>query len=81
VPDRSQQLILADHTITVAKQVNKEIEDLRLDGHRRGSPAELPMAGVEHAIIKQVAQVLGPARFRAARERSTALPEEKRRES
>jgi hypothetical protein len=39
MPDRSQQLILADHAVTVANQMNEEIEDLRLDGHRRGSPA------------------------------------------
>ena len=38
MPDRRQEVVLADHTITVPDQVNKEIEDLRLDSHKVRSP-------------------------------------------
>jgi hypothetical protein len=38
MPDRRQKLVLADDTITVPDQVNKEIENLGLDGHKVCSP-------------------------------------------
>ena len=34
----AREVILADHTITVPDQVNKEIEDLGLDSHKVRSP-------------------------------------------
>ena len=39
MPDRRDEVVLANHTITVLDQVNKKIEDLGLDGHKvRSSP-------------------------------------------
>ena len=35
VPDGIQYVVLADHAIAVLDEVEQEIEDLRLDGHRR----------------------------------------------
>ena len=56
MPDRRQELILADHTITVPDQVNKEIEDLGLDGHKRRSPPQLAAIRVERTFLEQIAQ-------------------------
>jgi hypothetical protein len=41
MPDRRQEIILADYTIAVLDQVNKKIEDLGLDGHKVCSPPQL----------------------------------------
>jgi hypothetical protein len=64
VPDRIQKLILADHTVTVADQVDKKIEDLGLDGHKRRTPPQLAAIHVEGALLEQIAQDFLPV-FRA----------------
>jgi hypothetical protein len=52
VPDRSQQIVLADHTVTVPDQVNKEIEDLGLHGHQVSTPAQLAAIQVECTVLE-----------------------------
>ena len=56
MPDRRQEVILADHAITVPDQVNEKIEDLRLDRHKVGSPPELAAIRVERTLLEQIAQ-------------------------
>ena len=34
-PDRSQQIVLADHPIAVADEENEQVEHLRFDGQQR----------------------------------------------
>ena len=52
MPDRGQQLILADHTVTVADQVSEEIEDLGLDSDQGSSPAQLAAIRIEYTILE-----------------------------
>ena len=43
LPNRVEQLVLADDSIAVANEVNKQIEHLRLDvNYRAGAPQLLP---------------------------------------
>jgi hypothetical protein len=52
MPDRGQELVLADHTVTVPDEMNEQIEDLGLDGDQRGSPAQLASVCVENTILE-----------------------------
>ncbi len=52
MPDRSQQLILADHAVTVPDEVKKKIEDLGLDSHQGSSPAQFAAIRVEYTILE-----------------------------
>jgi hypothetical protein len=52
LPDRGQQIILADHTVTVPDQVNKEIEDLGLDSHKGSSPAQFATIRVKYTVLE-----------------------------
>ena len=54
VPDRLDQLILADNPVVVAHQMNDEIEYLGLDMHRCPKPAQLLLAEVDLEIGKSV---------------------------
>ena len=54
IPDRLDQFILADNPITVAHQVNDEIEDLRLDVNGQAKPAQLLLAEVDLELGKPV---------------------------
>ena len=56
VPDRRQKIVLADHTVTVPDQVDKKIEDLGLDGHKRRTPPQLAAIRVERTFLEQIAQ-------------------------
>jgi hypothetical protein len=35
--------------------MNKKIEDLRFDGHKRASPAQFPPIRVEHTVLEKIA--------------------------
>ena len=52
MPDRGQQIILTDHTVTVQDQVNKEIEDLRLDRHKGSPSAQLAAIRIECTLLE-----------------------------
>ena len=54
IPDRLDQFILADNPVTVAHQVNDEIEDLRLDVNGQAKPAQLLLAEVDLELGKPV---------------------------
>jgi hypothetical protein len=60
MPDRRQKLILADHSVTAADQVNKKIEDLGLEGHGHCTPPQLAAIHVERIFLKQIAQCFFP---------------------
>ena len=47
MPDRRQEIVLTDHTITVPDQVNKEVEDLGLNSHKVRFPPQLAAIRVE----------------------------------
>src|SRR5690606_5437320 len=50
VPNRLEQVVLADDAFSVRHEVEQNIEHLRSDGYRGGRPRELAPIGVEHAI-------------------------------
>jgi hypothetical protein len=52
LPDRGQELVLTDHAVPVLDQVNKEIEDLRLDCDQRSASAQFAASCVEHTIFE-----------------------------
>ena len=52
MPHRGQQIVFADHTVTVPDQVNEEIEDLGLDSHQGRSPAQLAAIRVECTVLE-----------------------------
>ena len=52
LPDGGQQLILADHPVAVPDQMNKKIENLRLDSNQGASPAQFAAVRVEYAILE-----------------------------
>ena len=54
IPDRLDQFILADNPITVAHQMNDEIEDLRLDVNGHAKSAQLLLAEVDLELGKPV---------------------------
>ncbi len=56
MPDRGQKVVLADHAITMADQVKKEIENLGLDGHQVCSPPQLAAIRVERTVIEEIEQ-------------------------
>jgi hypothetical protein len=58
--------------------MNKKIDNLRLDGHKRTFPAQFPPIRVEYAILEIVAQDSIP--LVARRKCSTRPPKEKWRE-
>jgi hypothetical protein len=60
MPDRGQQIILADHPVTVPDQVDKEIEDLGLDSHKGRSPAQFTAIRVERTVLESIAQDPNP---------------------
>ena len=46
-PDGRQQIVLADHTFTIVKQIRQEVEDLWPDRDRRGRAPKLTPFVVE----------------------------------
>src|SRR5499427_10119698 len=58
LPNRLKQLVLADDSITVADEVNKEVEDLRLDVNDR--------AGAPHLLSCEVDLEIGEAEIQGS---------------
>lgn len=54
VPDRLYQFILADNAVTVAHQMDDEIEYLRLDTNGLAKPAQLMLAEVDFEVREPV---------------------------
>ena len=54
VPDRLDQLVLADNPVVVAHQMNDEIEYLGLNMYRFPKPAQLLLAEVDLELGKSV---------------------------
>ena len=46
LPDVFDQLVLADHSVRVPSEIEKKVEDLRLDMDRAGGAFELAPAGI-----------------------------------
>ena len=57
MPNRSDQIVLADHALPVADQVFQKIEDLRLDRNQIGPAAQLAPVGIESTILEQIEQL------------------------
>ena len=53
LPDRGDQIVLADDAIAVLHQVNQQVEHLRLDRDRLGAAAQLAPVGIKHMICKE----------------------------
>jgi hypothetical protein len=51
-PDIVDHVVLADNPVAVFKQVYKEIEHLRLDGHAAPATAQFPAIRVKYMIGK-----------------------------
>ena len=62
IPDRSNEIVLADHTLAVSDQIREKIKDLRLHGHESSPAAELTAAGIESIVFEEIKQL---ANFRA----------------
>jgi len=73
IPNRRQEIILADDVIPIPDQVEQKIEHLRLDRHQFGAARQLTPVRVESMIAEQVthspapqlaADTLAPTRFK-----------------
>ena len=53
VPDRGDQIVLADHAVAVFDQEDQQIEDLRLQRKQRAVPPQLAAIGVKCMICKE----------------------------
>ena len=60
IPDRLDQLILADNPVMVAHEVNDEIEDLGLDMNGFAKPAQFMLAEVDLELGKSVLSLPPP---------------------
>ena len=53
VPDRVEQIVLADDVLAVLDQMDEQVEDLRPDRDGPRSPGEFPPVKVEQIIFEQ----------------------------
>ena len=53
VPDRGDEIVLADHAVAVFDQEDQQIEDLRLQRNQRAVPPQLAAIGVKCMICKE----------------------------
>ena len=80
IPDRVDQLILADNPVVVAHQMHDDIEDLRLDVNGHTLAAQLVLAKVDLEIRKSVLHYRlngGHATILTDADRNQPLAEEK----
>ena len=63
MPDRRDQVVLADHALPVADQIFQQVEHLRLDRNQIGAAAQLAPVGIEGTIRKEIAQFSAPQRW------------------
>jgi len=60
VPDRGDEVVLADDAVAVLHQVNQKVEHLRLDGDGLGAAAELASVGIKPMIGEDKLHVAAP---------------------
>src|SRR5215204_1560181 len=65
VPDRRDQVVLADHTFAILDQIRQEIECLRLNDNRYRSAMQFAAIYVENMIFEQIEQFCRPATDRS----------------
>ena len=65
VPDRRNQIVLADDAIPVFDKVDQNIEDLGLDRDHGVTRAQFTALAVERKILEQKQHVVAPATNRA----------------
>ena len=63
VPDRLDQIVLADDPLAVLDQIDQQVEHLRPHGDRTRSPGKFPPVGVENAIFEQELHFGTPAPY------------------
>ena len=56
LPDRGNQLILADHALAMLDQVNQQIENLRLDSNSRATATQLTATGMQLTVAEAIPQ-------------------------
>jgi len=56
VPDGVDQLILTDHTLHIADQIVKKVEDLGRNGDDGPAPPQLAAISVERTVFKEITQ-------------------------
>ena len=59
-PDRGDQIVLADHTVAVAHQIEQQIEHLRLDRDQLRAPPEFAAFRIKYMIFKTKLHVSRP---------------------
>ncbi|MCY1431388.1 hypothetical protein D9M71_473550 [compost metagenome] len=59
-PHRLEQVVLADHVIAVADQLQQQVEDLRPDGHDLPAQGQFPALLIEHVVAKHQLQCQFP---------------------
>jgi hypothetical protein len=52
LPDRGNEIVLADHAVTIGEQINEEIENLRLHSNQAGAVAQLTSLSIKHMVAK-----------------------------
>jgi hypothetical protein len=55
-PDGVDEIVLTDHALTIADQVVEQVEHLRRDGDGTPLAMQLPLVGIEHAILEKITQ-------------------------
>jgi hypothetical protein len=82
-PDRSQQIVLADHPVSVSDEEFQEVENLRFHRQQRGPSAQLAPLRVESVILKPkqqyTARAACSARWRLDDLNAVCLREKSRR--
>jgi hypothetical protein len=61
MPDRRDEIVLADNAVAVLHQINQQIEHLRFDGNDVVTPAELAPVGVKRIARKEESHVAAPS--------------------
>jgi hypothetical protein len=56
MPDRSENIVAADHTFPCSDEEFQEVEDLRFDRNKIVSAAQLAPVGIERKIVETIEQ-------------------------
>jgi hypothetical protein len=63
LPDRGEEIVPADYTLAIADEIDQEIEDLRLHGHRIRAAQQLAALGVEDRVFEKISHACAPVGF------------------
>jgi hypothetical protein len=70
VPDRCDQIVLADDAFAVADEVFQEVEDLGLDRDKAARAPQLTPVAIENKVLESVGQIPLPGPSLVTRQRA-----------